>query len=140
MAGQAQTAAIVRLSDTDKKVADRAEDVRGRKVVDRHGDEIGKVDDLLLDGRESKVRFLEVASGGLLGIGATKVLIPVDAVERVEPNTVRINQTRERVTGAPRYDPELKDQKYYGDVYGYYGYSPWWGPGYVYPRYPHYNS
>jgi len=140
MASQAQTATIVRLSDTDKKVADHAEDVRGRKVVDRHGDEIGKVDDLLLDGRESKVRFLEVASGGVLGIGATKVLIPVDAVERVEQNTVRINQTRERVTGAPRYDPELKDQKYYGDVYGYYGYSPWWGPGYVYPRYPHYNS
>ena len=139
MTGQAQAATIVRLSDSDKKVADRAEDVRGRKVVDRHGEEIGKVDDLLIDRGQSKVRFLEVASGGVLGIGATKVLIPVDAVERVEAETVRINQTRDRVAGAPRYDPELKDERYYGDVYGYYGYAPWWGAGYVYPRYPHYN-
>jgi sporulation protein YlmC with PRC-barrel domain len=138
MAGQAQTAAVVRLGDTDKKV-EHQEDVRGRKVVDRHGEEIGKVDELMVDEREFKVRFLEVASGGLLGLGATKVLIPVDAIERLEPNVVRINQTRETVAGAPRYDPDIKDQKYYGDVYGYYGYSPWWGAGYVYPRHPRSN-
>jgi sporulation protein YlmC with PRC-barrel domain len=74
MAGQ-QTTAIVRLGDTDKKV-DSTEDVRGRKVMDRQGEEIGKVDDLMVDEREFKVRFLEVASGGVLGLGATKVLIP----------------------------------------------------------------
>jgi sporulation protein YlmC with PRC-barrel domain len=137
MAGQAQTAAIVRLGDTEK-VVNSSEDVRGRKVMDRHGEEIGKVDDLMVDEREFKVRFLEVASGGVLGIGATKVLIPVDAIDWVEPNLVRINQTRERVAGAPRYDSDVKDQKYHGDVYGYYGYSPWWGAGY-YTRYPRSN-
>lgn len=137
MATRTQTASIVRLSDTRLKVADRAEDVRGRQVVDSAGEEIGRVHDLLLDERESKVRFLEVASGGFLGLGETKFLIPVDAVTSISAEAVRINQTRLWVAGGPRYDPELVNQDYYRDVYGYYGYAPW-APGYVYPRYPHY--
>ncbi len=51
---------------------------------------------------------------------------------------VLINQTRERVTGAPAYDPELTEESYYDNVYGYYGYAPFWGAGYMYPGYPYF--
>lgn len=35
---------------------------------------------------------------------------------------------------APQYDPALIDGgKYFIDLYGYYGYSPYWLPGYVAP-------
>jgi sporulation protein YlmC with PRC-barrel domain len=138
MATRTKTASIFRLSDTRLRVADRASDVRGRRVVDSAGEQIGRVHDLLLDERESKVRFLEVASGGLFGLGETKFLIPVDAVVSVSAEAVGINQTRQRVASAPRYDPDLVNEGYYRDVYGYYGYAPW-APRYVYPRYPHYN-
>jgi sporulation protein YlmC with PRC-barrel domain len=134
-----ETASIIRLGDAKLTVADRAEDVRGRKVVDSGGDEMGTVDDLLVDEREHKVRFLEVASGGFLGLGETKVLVPVDAISDVRSDEVRINQSRQRVAGAPRYDPQLVDRDYLGQLYGYYGYPPHWGPGYVYPRYPYYR-
>jgi sporulation protein YlmC with PRC-barrel domain len=49
-------AALLRLSDTDLKVADSTEDIRGRKVVDKDGKEIGDVDDLMIDDFERKVR------------------------------------------------------------------------------------
>ncbi len=131
---------LVKLGDTDLTVADPAEDVRGRTVVDRHGEEVGTVDDLLIDDREHKVRFLRVAAGGFLGLGQEKFLIPVDALTRIGGDAVHIDQTREHVAGGPRYDPDLaEDLGYWADAYGYYGYGPYWGPGYVYPPYPYYR-
>jgi sporulation protein YlmC with PRC-barrel domain len=138
MAMDATKAALVKLSDTNLTLANRAEDIRGRDVLDTAGEEIGKVDDLLIDELEKKVRFLQVSSGGFLGLGATKFLIPVDAIMRMTEDAVYISQARERLTGAPRYDPSLVDERYLSDVYGYYGYSPYWGPDYRYPGYPYY--
>ncbi len=63
----------------------------------------------------------------------------MDAVTRIDDDHVHVDQTREHITGAPTYDPDLAyDQEYYGGLYGYYGYQPYWGPGYVYPGYPYY--
>lgn len=76
------TATLEKLGEAKLTVADPKEDIRGRKVLDKNGDEIGKVDDLLIDESEHKVRLLEVESGGFLGLGETKVLIPVDAITK----------------------------------------------------------
>jgi sporulation protein YlmC with PRC-barrel domain len=138
MAMHGTKAALVKLSDTNLTLASRAEDIRGRDVLDTAGEEIGRVDDLLIDEQEQKVRFLQVSSGGFLGLGATKFLIPVDAIMRMTEDAVYISQARERLAGAPRYDPSLVDERYLSDVYGYYGYSPYWGPDYRYPGYPYY--
>ena len=127
------------LDDSEMTLTDSAEDVRGRTVVDHAGQEIGKVDALLLDDAESKVRFLRVAEGGLLGVGERTFLIPVDAITRIDENHVHVNQSRDWVVESPAYDPTLVyDQSYYGNVYGHYGYAPYWGPGYRYPMYPYY--
>lgn len=140
MATHETSATLVRLSDTDLTLADRAEDIRGRTALDMAGEELGEIDDLLIDEREQKVRFLEVRSGGFLGLGATKFLLPVDAITRITDDAVSINQSRERVAGAPAYDPTLVDERYVSDVYSHYGYPPYWGPDYRYPAYPYYSS
>jgi sporulation protein YlmC with PRC-barrel domain len=134
----ANTATLHKLSDANLTVADPQEDVRGRKVLDRQGDEIGEVDDLMIDDRELKVRFLRVASGGFLGLGETKFMVPVEAITSITEDAVHVNQTRQHVAGSPPYDPQLADDRYWGDLYGYYGYGPYWGPGYIYPPYPYY--
>ena len=133
------TGSLVKLGDTDLTVADPKEDIRGRTVIDRNGEEIGRVDALLIDDRESKVRFLQVAAGGFLGIGEQTFLLPVDAITRITEDRVMVDQTRERVARSPVYDPNLVyDRDYYGELYGYYGYAPYWGRGYAYPPYPYY--
>lgn len=138
MAETHPTETLVKLSDANLTVADQSEDIRGRKVLDKNGDEIGKVDDLMIDSQEHKVRLLQVESGGFLGLGETKVLIPVDAITKIDDH-VHINHTRDHVARAPRYDPDLvKDERYLGGIYGHYGYGPFWGAGYIYPMYPYY--
>lgn len=128
---------LVRLNDTSQTVADESADVRGRSVIIHDGENIGKVEDLLIDSSEGKVRFLIVASGGFLGLGAAKSFIPVEAVTQVTDDGVRIDQTREKVVGAPAYDPELvNDPTYHDSVFGYYGYTPGLYTGFTNPGDP----
>ncbi|MGY1749102.1 PRC-barrel domain-containing protein [Modestobacter sp. SYSU DS0511] len=128
---------LVPLSETDRTIADPAADVRARSAVDSSGEEIGTVEDLLVDDEECRVRFLQIGSGGFLGIGKDRFLVPVDAVTSVQPDQVQIDRDRARMTDVPGYDPEVtRDPAYFEDVYGWWGYGAYWGPGYLYPRFP----
>ncbi|MER5213601.1 PRC-barrel domain-containing protein [Streptomyces sp. NPDC002838] len=60
---------LTRLSDSPHVVSSPDEDIRGRKVTDRSGYELGKVGALGIDQEEQKVRFLVLEHGGFLGIG-----------------------------------------------------------------------
>ncbi len=138
MATVGHTASIHSIGDDKLMTTDPAADVRGRRVLDKADADIGHVDDLLVDDREHKVRFLRVAAGGFLGLGETKFLIPVHAITTLDDKVVHVDQTRDHVASGPRYDPELMDEPHLGDVYGYYGYAPWWRAGYSYPVFPYY--
>jgi len=138
MAEASEKAILIELGDTGYELADPDEDVRGFKVVDQEDDEIGTVDDLVIDMDEKRVRFLLVGAGGFLGIGETRFMIPIEAVESIEDCIVHINQTRERVVESPKYDPELcKDPRYRDGIYGYYGFTPYyWAGSWPYPPPP----
>lgn len=129
---------LTRLSDSDQILAEPAEDIRGRHVQDRDGETLGKVADLLIDSEHGKVRFLVVEHGGVLGFGAKSSFIPIDAITRITDDVVYVGEPRNRIAGAPPYDPDLiEEPDYYRSMYDYYGYTPYWGAGYVYPGYPY---
>ena len=108
------------LKDSDLTLPHSGDDIRWCHVVDRAGHDLGTIDDLLIDEVERKVRFLEVSFGGFLGIGASKLLIPIDAVEMISERVVHVNRWNSADHLA--YDPELVDESYYATVYDYFGY------------------
>jgi hypothetical protein len=120
---------LVRLRDIDQTVSSSDEDIRGRMAKDKNGRDLGTIEGLLIDQAERKVRFLEVGSGGFLGLGESKSLIPVEAITRMTPDAVYIGHTLEHVAGAPRYDPDLVKTRldYFFNLYPYYGYRPSFG-------------
>lgn len=120
---------LSRLGDNDRTIASSDEDIRGRMVKDKDGLDVGKVEGLLIDDVEKKVRFMEVGSGGFLGLGERKSLIPVDAITSMTADEVRISHTREHVAGAPSYDPDIvkDDSHYFLSLYPYYGYMGYMG-------------
>ncbi len=131
-----------KLQDSGETVANPADDVRGRNVVDNGGTKVGTVDGLMIDDAQKKVRFLRVEAGGFLGLGATHLMIPVDAISRITDDEVTIDRSGDHLKGAPRYDPALAaelDEGYWGGVSTYYGFMPYWGLGYRYPLYPYYT-
>lgn len=124
---------LVKLSESGKRVAAEGADINGRTVRDADGEEVGTVDDLLIDPDEDVVRFLVVASGGVLGIGKETSFIPVEAVRHVD-DEIHIDLNRGALAGAPGYDPLLvPDRTYYDELYRYYGYAPYWVTGFVPP-------
>jgi sporulation protein YlmC with PRC-barrel domain len=133
------SAALRTLEDAELEVARADEDIRSRKVCDREGHEIGKVDALLIDDAEKRIRFMRIASGGFLGLGKTTFLLPIDAIKRIDADVVHVDQRRDQLASAPPYDPELVDRdEYLQRLYSHYGYSPYWTLGYTYPPFPFY--
>ena len=128
---------LMKLRAVGGMVADRRSDIRGRKVMDRHGRSLGKVHALLVDEEHQMVRFFEVDSGGILGLGSMKSLIPVDAITGVTDSKVRTNQGVGILAAAPVYDPALIDHaKSFEDTYGHYGMMPFCNGADTYPTYP----
>lgn len=134
------TATLLRLSNTQLNL-EPAQDVRGYTVKDAQGQDVGHVEDLLIDDTEKRVRFLLVAEGGFLGIGEERFLIPVDAITKVGDKEVHISHRREDVASAPRYNPQLsfeKQRAIFPNLFAYYGFLPFWSAGYSYPGFPYY--
>jgi sporulation protein YlmC with PRC-barrel domain len=130
---------LVKLSDTGLVVGDASEDIRGRKVLDRHGEEIGHVSDLFIDRTLRRVRMLEIRAGGFAGFGGSHKLLPVETLTSVDAHTVHVNETRDRVAKSPVYDPTLiiePEAHAWEPFYGYYGLQPYWNSGYLYPEFP----
>ena len=117
--GARENAILIRLSDTDFEIPDR-DDARGRTVIDQHGNDIGDVNDLIVDPQQRRVRFLLVTSGGFLGIGGRMILIPVGAIARVTNKVVAIDQESPRGFRSSLYNPTLIDRSTERDDYGEY--------------------
>ncbi|WP_420323459.1 PRC-barrel domain-containing protein [Kribbella pittospori] len=72
--------------------------MRRRMVVDRKGDEVGKVEGWSSTRRGRRVRFLEVGSNGFFGLGERMQLVPVEAISRV---TEDVSPERAQVAHGP---------------------------------------
>jgi hypothetical protein len=108
------------------------DDLVGRPVHDRTGEEIGTVEDVLIEPRHLHAPFVLVQWGGLLGLGRQERLVPMEAVERIEPGGVYLNRDKDLVTSAPGYQDNmsLEDAElHYQAIYDLYGITPYWmGP------------
>lgn len=123
---------LLKLGDADLNRRFAGADLRNRKVLGPDGKDIGHVSALFLDRAECQVRFLQVGTGGFLGLGEREFLIPVDDVTVTEPAEVRIAHTREQVLAEPHFDPQTaaaQDQAFWGAYYRYYGHTPYWTRG-----------
>ena len=120
---------LVKLVDTDLTLSNPMDDIRGRKVMDSYGDEIGHVSALFVDQAERKIRLMQVGAGGFLGLGERQFLIPIEDVTRTTESAVHINHSRDHVIKSPDFDPSLttwRDNDYWNPYYGYYGLRPYW--------------
>lgn len=78
----------------------------GSKVLGPDGQDVGKVDDLLLD-RDQKLAGVIVSVGGFLGVGSKSVALPADRVDISQAygdqRVVKIDATKEELAAAPAF-------------------------------------
>ncbi len=110
-AGQSK---LVKLSDSKFRFEDPALDIRGLGVFNHNGKQMGSVEDLYIDPEERKVRFLDVAAGGFLGLGQKRFLIPVEAIVKVYEDGITVNHGREKISESPLLNTKVAPQAPYG--------------------------
>jgi sporulation protein YlmC with PRC-barrel domain len=99
---------LIRMGESSFVPQNLEDDVRGKDVYDPEGQRVGSVEDLYIDRQEREVRFLEVGSGGILGIGQKRFLVPVEEVVKVAEEWVAIEPGRtEKVEGPAPFDAKV---------------------------------
>ena len=108
-----------------------AKSLIGDKVVDVTGNEVGKIEELMIDVINGQVAYAVLSFGGFLGIGDKLFAIPWSrlSVDEASHRFV-INVTKETLENAPGFDkdnwPDLDDLDYANGVYNHYGAQPYW--------------
>jgi sporulation protein YlmC with PRC-barrel domain len=103
--------------------------IKGDKVVNRNGKDIGKIEELMIDLQDGKVAYAVVSHGGILGIGSKLFAIPWQALSlRVHEHAFVLDIPKETLDKAEGFDKDnwpLNREELSG-IYAYYGYQPYW--------------
>jgi sporulation protein YlmC with PRC-barrel domain len=106
-------------------------DLIGVRVRNAAGDDLGKIEDIMLDIHQGRVGYAVLSFGGFLGLGDKLFAIPWAALtlDQEEKKFV-LNLDREVLERAPGFDrhdwPDMTDPDWGGQIYSYYGYRPYW--------------
>jgi sporulation protein YlmC with PRC-barrel domain len=106
-----------------------ANSVIGDAVVNRQGESLGKIEDLVIDPLSARVDYAVLSFGGFLGMGDKLFAVPLEALQlsREEKRFI-LDVEKERLKNAPGFDkdnwPDTSDRAFGTKVYSYYGYTP----------------
>ena len=75
-------------------------ELRQRGVFDPGGSLIGHVANVYVD-NDGNYRFMDVATGGVMGLGKKHHLVPVEAIAEGEPGSVTLRVARLTLESAP---------------------------------------
>jgi len=108
-----------------------ASTLTGNEVVNRQGENLGEVKDVMIDVESGKVTYAVLEFGGFLGLGAKLFAVPINAMEL---DTVKerfvFDQSKERLESAPGFDkdnwPDFADRRWEEHIHTYYNVKPHW--------------
>ncbi len=101
------------------------------KVVNLDGQEIGRIEELMIDVTTGRVAYAVLLFGGFMGIGTKLFALPWSAltVDEAKKRFV-VNITKESLEQLPGFDkdhwPDLDDLQYAAGVYRHWGATPYW--------------
>ena len=103
----------------------------GDAVVNTAGENLGELEDFMLDLPNGRIRYAVLSFGGFLGMGDKLFAVPVEALTiDTENKRLILDVTKERLENAPGFDkdnwPDTAEPEWQLEVYKHYGYSPYW--------------
>lgn len=102
--------------------------LKGTSVTNSQGEDLGEVEEIMLDLQNGRVAYAVLSFGGLLGMGDKLFAIPWEALEiDQKKEKVVTNITKEKLKNAPGFDkdnwPQTANTAWLGEVHSYYGYT-----------------
>ena len=110
----------------------RASKVIGADVENAQGEDLGKIEDVVLDPQEGRVAYAVLSFGGFLGLGEKYFALPWSALtaKAGEDDTLILNVDKEKLQNAPGFNrnswPDMADRTWGQEIHSYYGVAPYW--------------
>jgi sporulation protein YlmC with PRC-barrel domain len=108
-----------------------ADTLEGDKVVNAHGEDLGTIEEIMIDVQRGRVAYAVMSCGGFLGMGEKLFAIPWSALTLdAERHCFVLDADRERFENAPGFDkhhwPSMADDAWATQVHDFYGVRPYW--------------
>lgn len=103
----------------------------GDHVRNADGEDLGTIEELMIDLGSGRIVYVVLSFGGILGIGDKLFAIPWSAMS-LDPNDneIVLDVKREMLENAPGFDkehwPAMADRDWGEQIYNHYGYTPYW--------------
>ena len=102
-----------------------ATSIIGDSVENRKGDDLGKIEELMVNLESGKVEYAVVQSGGVLGVGKKLFAIPFEQLQINEDKEIFIlDRDKDYVKNSPGFDPShwpgTNDHDYFNNVNSYF--------------------
>jgi sporulation protein YlmC with PRC-barrel domain len=103
----------------------------GYRVINPVGEDLGKIEDIVVDMDSRQIAYAVLSFGGFLGFGNKLFAIPWEALKlSSKEDEFILHVNREALENAPGFDkdywPEMADRQWAAGIYDYYGYQPYW--------------
>src|SRR5438477_3471387 len=108
-----------------------ADTLQGDSVINTKGEDLGNIEEIMIDVQRGRIAYAVLSSGGFLGIGDKLFAIPWRALTLdADRKCFVLNIDKERLEKAPGFDkdhwPSMADTRWATDVHTYYGQRPYW--------------
>ena len=123
----------IKKTDPDKKYRRvlAASTLAGDQVQNSAGEDLGKVDEIMIDIPAGKVAYAVLSFGGFLGMGNKLFAVPWSALRLDEDKKHFIlDVDKKKLENAPGFDkdnwPDMADTSWGTRIFSYYGAEPYW--------------
>jgi hypothetical protein len=105
--------------------------VQGTELRNHRGEDLGTIEDLMIEKLSGKIVYAILSFGGILGLGSKHFALPWEALH-YEPDMSAyvVNIDPEVLQRAPGFDPDnppdMTDRRWGAQIHDYYGYRPYW--------------
>ena len=105
--------------------------VIGSKVVNQQAEDLGKIEDIVVDVEAGRIAYAVLSFGGFLGMGDKYFAIPWEAFRfNVTDKRAKLNVDKKLLENAPGFDkdkwPNMTDASWGNQIFSHYGYRPYW--------------
>ncbi len=104
----------------------RASKLIGKNLENAQGENIGEINDLVIDGNSGKIKYVAVTYGGFLGMGEKMFAVPFEAFkvrpQQGDPNdyVLTLEVTKQQLKGAQGFDdehwPNFADRRFTSEI------------------------
>ncbi len=101
------------------------------KVTNMKGEDLGRIDDVMVDLETGRIAFAILSTGGFLGRESRLLAIPWEALTlSLHDKKFVLNVTRDTLAQAPGFTknnpPDSSNLGWLVEIYRFYGYEPYW--------------